>query len=212
MSEVKLFRLSGTALAIDIRTGHNATLRPGLVVLSEDAHTHAIEALAAEHAAEVNMNARHLRTIERLTRERDAPLAELAALKGGQEAVKKLQWPEIVGLVNEVLGCEAHEFPCARGYIGHEMTGINFNSLARIIDRVQHRHTAPPAQASALVPVSERNTGPVYEAFSKWIGAKSHADKALAVELMVDALDQYFHADDYPDPTPGASDGKESGE
>ena len=81
----------------------------------------------------------------------DAALAELAALKGGQEA-GKLQWPEIVGLVNEVLGCEAHKFPCSRGSIGHEMTGINFNSLARIIDLVRHSYPAPPCPSWALSP------------------------------------------------------------
>lgn len=47
-SEVKLFRLSGSAPVIDLRTGNNATLRPGLVVLSEDAYTHATAALEAE--------------------------------------------------------------------------------------------------------------------------------------------------------------------
>lgn len=50
MGEVKLFRLSGSAAVIDLRTGNNATLRPGLVVLSEDAHTHAIATLEAENA------------------------------------------------------------------------------------------------------------------------------------------------------------------
>lgn len=60
----------------------------------------------------------------------------------------KMQWPEIVALVNEVLGCEAHKYPCERGSIGHEMTGINFNSLARIIDRV-HRLAAAPAAPAA---------------------------------------------------------------
>jgi len=53
---------------------------------------------------------------------------------------EKMQWPDIVKLVNEVLGCEAHVYPCERGSIGHEMTGINFNSLARIIDRVQSQN------------------------------------------------------------------------
>ena len=48
MNEVKLFRLCGSAPVIDMRTGHNATLRPGLVVMSEDSHTHAIAALEAE--------------------------------------------------------------------------------------------------------------------------------------------------------------------
>lgn len=51
MTDTKLFRLSGSASVIDLRTGHNATLRPGLVVLSEDAHTHAIAALHAEAEA-----------------------------------------------------------------------------------------------------------------------------------------------------------------
>ena len=63
----------------------------------------------------------------------------------------KMQWPEIVALVNEVLGCEAHKYPCERGSIGHEMTGINFNSLARIIDRVLSAATAAPAADAGLV-------------------------------------------------------------
>ena len=63
------------------------------------------------------------------------------------DASTKMQWPEIVALVNEVLGCEAHKYPCERGSIGHEMTGINFNSLARIIDRV--RYAAAPAAPAA---------------------------------------------------------------
>lgn len=56
-----------------------------------------------------------------------------------EQAAVKLGWAEIVGLVNEVLGCQAHEYPRKQGSIGHEMTGINFNSLARIIDRIQMR-------------------------------------------------------------------------
>ena len=57
--------------------------------------------------------------------------------------VAKLSWEQIVGLVNEVLGCEAHEWPLPD--VGHVMTGINFNSLARIIDRVQAEQPAPVA-------------------------------------------------------------------
>lgn len=60
------------------------------------------------------------------------------------EPVTKLTWEEIVGLVNEVLGCKAHKWPLPD--VGHEMTGINFNSLARIIDRVQARYTRPAEQ------------------------------------------------------------------
>lgn len=60
----------------------------------------------------------------------------------------KMQWPEIVALVNGVLGCEAHKYPCERGSIGHEMTGINFNSLARIIDRVRYLADSPAAPAA----------------------------------------------------------------
>ena len=63
----------------------------------------------------------------------------------------KMQWPEIVALVNEVLGCEAHKYPCERGSIGHEMTGINFNSLARIIDRVRYAAPAAPAADAGIV-------------------------------------------------------------
>lgn len=66
---------------------------------------------------------------------------------GAPDGSTKMQWPEIVALVNEVLGCEAHKYPCERGSIGHEMTGVNFNSLARIIDRV--RYAAAPAAPAA---------------------------------------------------------------
>jgi hypothetical protein len=59
------------------------------------------------------------------------------------EPVAKLNWEQIVGLVNEVLGCDAHKWPMPD--VGHEMTGINFNSLARIIDRVQAEQPAPVA-------------------------------------------------------------------
>lgn len=51
----------------------------------------------------------------------------------------KMGWAEIVAMVNDVLGCKAHEYPRTQGSIGHEMTGMNFNSLARIIDRIQAR-------------------------------------------------------------------------
>ncbi|MDA8485887.1 hypothetical protein NNO07_22700 [Pseudomonas resinovorans] len=50
---------------------------------------------------------------------------------------KKYTWDEIVGLVSEVLGCQYQKDP--EFFIGHQMPGINFNSLSRIIDRVQHR-------------------------------------------------------------------------
>lgn len=96
-----------------------------------------------------------LAALDRLGEERNALSAELAALKAASgeevEPVAKLQWTEIVGLVNEVLGCEAHKFPCERGSIGHEMAGINFNSLARIIDRVQHRHAAQHQRITAAL-------------------------------------------------------------
>lgn len=46
----------------------------------------------------------------------------------------KLSWEEIVSLVSEVSGCEFNRDPDQA--IGHQMTGINFNSLARIIDKV----------------------------------------------------------------------------
>lgn len=63
--------------------------------------------------------------------------------KTSGEPVAKLTWEQIVGLVNEVLGCEAHKWPVQD--VGNAMTGINFNSLARIIDRVQSGQTAPVA-------------------------------------------------------------------
>ena len=77
---------------------------------------------------------------ELFARLRAAPVQQVVP-----DASTKMQWPEIVALVNEVLGCEAHKYPCERGSIGHEMTGINFNSLARIIDRVRYAAPAAPA-------------------------------------------------------------------
>ena len=74
------------------------------------------------------------------------------------DASTKMQWPEVVALVNEVLGCEAHKYPCERGSIGHEMTGINFNSLARIIDRVRYAAApAAPAADAGLVEARKAN-------------------------------------------------------
>ena len=66
MSEVKLFRLCGSTPVIDMRTGHNATLRSGLVVMSEDAHTHAIAALEAERDSLRQQLAERDAEIERL--------------------------------------------------------------------------------------------------------------------------------------------------
>lgn len=89
--------------------------------------------------------------------ERDAALKKLEELTAEQpqgEPVEKLTWEDIVGLVNEVLGCQAHEWPLPD--VGHQMTGINFNSLARIIDRVQARYTRPaeqPAPVAVVLPV-----------------------------------------------------------
>lgn len=60
-------------------------------------------------------------------------------LKPPEQPAVKLGWAEIVAMVNDVLGCQAHEYPRTHGSIGHEMTGMNFNSLARIIDRIQKR-------------------------------------------------------------------------
>lgn len=55
----------------------------------------------------------------------------------------RMSWEKIVALVNEVLGCEAHKWPVPD--VGHVMTGINFNSLARIIDRIQSEQDVPVA-------------------------------------------------------------------
>lgn len=92
-----------------------------------------------------------------LSRSLDKALALLNATHVQQVSVPdgstKMQWPEIVALVNEVLGCEAHKYPCERGSIGHEMTGINFNSLARIIDRVRYAAPAAPAADAGLAAV-----------------------------------------------------------
>ncbi|MDH0573205.1 hypothetical protein [Pseudomonas fulva] len=64
--------------------------------------------------------------------------------------LERLTWEQIVALVNEVLGCEAHKWPVHD--VGHQMTDINFNSLARIIDRVQRLRPAhaDPAEVERL--------------------------------------------------------------
>lgn len=49
MNDVSKFRLSGNASVINLRTGHNATLTSGLVVLSETAHYQVIAALEADN-------------------------------------------------------------------------------------------------------------------------------------------------------------------
>lgn len=139
MSEVKLFRLSGSALAIDMRTGHNATLRPGLVVLSEDAHTHALEALAAECerlqkcVAIANSNHEQFeRSWYLACDERDAALAELencklawgllktelSALKGGREPV---EWRPVVGY-------EGLYSVSSNGDVRNDVTGLLLSS------------------------------------------------------------------------------------
>ncbi|MFJ7111289.1 hypothetical protein ACIQU2_27490 [Pseudomonas sp. NPDC098740] len=69
------------------------------------------------------------------------PLTRMAAAwwRAGEAEVvhaPKLGWDAIVDLVSEVLGCEYERTPGF--HIGHQMPGINFNSLARIIDRVRH--------------------------------------------------------------------------
>lgn len=114
-SEVKLFRLCGSAPVIDMRTGHNATLRSGLVVLSEDAHTNALAALEAEcerlrgtmmevvtknFAKNLERAAKHKELdyylsegIRQLQAERDALAAELAAIKGRQPVA--FYWQDI---------------------------------------------------------------------------------------------------------------------
>lgn len=79
------------------------------------------------------------------------PLTRLAATwwqAGEAEVVRKpkLGWEEIVDLVSEVQGCEYGR--ASGSYIGHQMPGINFNSLSRIIDHV--RDCPECAQAKPL--------------------------------------------------------------
>lgn len=87
-SEVKLFRLCGSAPVIDMRTGHNATLRSGLVVLSEDAHTNALAALEAEcgrlrevNRVQLEVASVHGAACAEIRKERDALTAELEAVR-----------------------------------------------------------------------------------------------------------------------------------
>lgn len=61
-------------------------------------------------------------------------LANDIAVYTSTKSDTKLSWEEIVSLVSEVTGCEFNRDPDHA--IGHQMTGINFNSLARIIDKI----------------------------------------------------------------------------
>lgn len=136
MSDAKLFRLSGSTIAIDMRTGHNATLRPGLVVLSEDAHTHAMAALATECERLRGQRADWQQRAEALGNRLDAT-AELAALKGRQEPAGYAY-----GIEDGADSLEHTMYTLMPGeVIPHGCTAL---------------YTAPPAQASAWVPVSER--------------------------------------------------------
>ena len=66
------------------------------------------------------------------------PTYEVQPLYTSQPApvsVVRYSWDDIVDLVSEVIGCEYSRDP--NTFIGHQMTGINFNSLARIIDKVK---------------------------------------------------------------------------
>lgn len=92
-NETKLFRLSGSALVIDLRTGHNATLRPGLVVLSEDAHTHAMGALEAECERWKERCQYNADTAHAVATERDALHTQLEAIRAaGGEQVEVVAW------------------------------------------------------------------------------------------------------------------------
>ena len=61
-------------------------------------------------------------------------LANDIAVYTSTKSDTKLSWEEIVSLVSEVTGCDFNYDEDL--FTGHQMTGINFNSLARIIDKV----------------------------------------------------------------------------
>lgn len=82
-----------------------------------------------------------------------------------QEPVARYSWRDICDMVSEVIGCEFTPDP--NSFIGHQMTGINFNSLARIIDKV----ASPPA------PVAVRIT--LQQVLKAYDYAESHPHKYL---------------------------------
>ena len=145
----------------------NARLRTELAALKAqgDYAPDSVVWIDAHHVIEGN-NPSFIKDVALVSAERTSetqiPLVRLNAAPVQRVSVPdgstNMQWPEIVALVNEVLGCEAHKYPCERGSIGHEMTGINFNSLARIIDRVRHISATPaaPAADAGLVEALEK--------------------------------------------------------
>lgn len=68
-------------------------------------------------------------------RGRTAVIRSLYTSPPAPVSVVRYSWDDIVDMVSEVIGCEYSRDP--NTFIGHQMTGINFNSLARIIDKVK---------------------------------------------------------------------------
>lgn len=238
MSEVKLFRLSGSALAIDMRTGHNATLRPGLVVLSEDAHTHAIEALAAEcerlrelfKESEQHLHywqrqaAANGRSTKKMEIERDAALAELAALKGGRGAVG--EWPD-ADIVAAWKWCEENGGTPAE-FLSHSLLVKRSRVLGRPLtwreaielthattdmpdeqrDKLLAMDDAPPAQASAWVP--EGLPAALFNALESYKKCAElfEGERDKGIHKQQCELIRQHAAAMLAAPTPGASDGK----
>jgi hypothetical protein len=62
---------------------------------------------------------------------------EIRALLEAPVEVRELTWVELVNAVSEVRGSEFTPDPDC--YIGHQMTGINFNSLRRIVTKFQEQ-------------------------------------------------------------------------
>lgn len=62
---------------------------------------------------------------------------EIRALLEAPVEVRELTWVELVNAVSEVRGSEFTPDPDF--YIGHQMTGINFNSLRRIVTKFQEQ-------------------------------------------------------------------------
>ena len=128
---------------------------------------------------------------------RDAALAELAALKGGQEAVAMIRY--------------------ARGVPGFENEMPHVVSCNDLPDGLYPVYLAPPAQASAWVAVSERLPESGIDVFVVGVkhGAVYHTvaglfhDKWASQETEEATRFEPTHWQPLPTaPTPGASDGK----
>lgn len=187
MSEVKRWHMPrGTSVSDD---------KDGEFVLASD-----YDALAAECERLREETAVLLGDIAELEVRRDAALAELAALKGGQEPVAMIRY--------------------ARGVPGFENEMPHVVSCNDLPDGLYPVYLAPPAQSSAWVPVSESlpadrrdvmlycaDTKEHFVGFSKGGGLFQFAQDGNGLSIVC-RPSHWRYIEDSEAPTPGASDGK----